>query len=226
MTRPILLPVVIAATLAFSAATPATDVDVENDPGSAVAMPVPAPDGLDRAETLYHEMRLAGTVAYDAFLSALRSAESHGFEARVLAIADMSLASTEQRLTVVDLATRQLLLQTFVAHGSGSGELMAERFSNVEGSHQTSLGLYRVGSEIVSPKHGPALLLEGLDPGVNDRARAREIIVHGADYVSADFIAQNGRLGRSWGCPAVPRDQMARVIELLSGGGLLFIHGA
>jgi len=103
---------------------------------------------------------------------------------------------------------------------------MAERFSNRDGSHQTSLGLYRVGSAIVSPKHGHALLLHGLDRGVNDGALRREVIIHSADYVSAEFIAAHGRLGRSWGCPAVSRDDMARVIELLADDGLLYVAGA
>jgi hypothetical protein len=98
-------------------------------------------------------------------------------------------------------------------------------FSNREGSHQTSLGLYRVGAEIVSPKHGAALLLHGLERGINCKALEREVIMHGADYVSDDFIAEHGRLGRSWGCPAVSRADMPRMLELLADGGLLYVHG-
>src|SRR5204863_264601 len=82
-----------------------------------------------------------------------------------------------------------LLLRTYVAHGSNTGDLNATRFGNAADSHQTSLGLYRVGQTIVSPKHGAALLLEGLDKSLNGMARAREMIIHGADYVSDSFIA-------------------------------------
>lgn len=180
----------------------------------------------DLAETLYREMDLAGVVEREAFIAGHRSMNRDGLEGRMLAIADMSQPSTTQRLYVFDLGIKRMVLRTWVAHGSNSGGLMAQRFSNREGSHQTSLGLYRVGQEIVSPKHGPALLLHGLDDGLNDQARAREIIIHGADYVSGRFIAANGRLGRSWGCPAVPRDEMARVIDLLADDGLLYVHGS
>jgi hypothetical protein len=159
------------------------------------------------------------------FLAAVGSLEAHGVEVGTLAIADMSQPSSAERLFIIDLESRELLLGTFVAHGSGSGGLIAERFGNLEGSHQTSLGLYRVGERIVSPKHGPALLLDGLEAGVNDEARAREIIIHGADYVSEEFVAQNGRLGRSWGCPAVPREEIGRVIELLAENGALYVYG-
>ena len=117
------------------------------------------------------------------------------------------------------------MLRTWVAHGQGSGELNCTSFSNREGSHATSKGLYRIGAEIVSPKHGAALMLHGLDRGLNCQAEAREVIMHGADYVSAEFIAQHGRLGRSWGCPAVSRADMPRMIELLADGGYLYVHG-
>ena len=143
----------------------------------------------------------------------------------MLAIADMTQPSTAQRFVVVDLLSKKIVMRTWVAHGQNSGELMATRFSNTDESHQTSLGLYKVGQRIVSPKHGAALLLEGLDRGKNDKARSREIIVHGADYVSEKFIAQTGRLGRSWGCPALPREEMARAIGYLADGGLLYVHG-
>jgi len=193
-------------------------------PAVAATTDVSAATGYE-AEVLYREMGLEGTIESAVFAAGYGSVEGRGLEARVLAIADMSQPSTAQRLYIFDLQAKKLVLRTFVAHGSNSGGLMAERFSNQVGSHQTSLGLYRVGRRIVSPKHGPALLLDGLDWGVNDNARSREVIIHGAEYVSSDFVAAHGRLGRSWGCPAVPTGDMARVIDLLGDGGLLFVYG-
>ncbi|HSW28617.1 MAG TPA: murein L,D-transpeptidase catalytic domain family protein [Longimicrobiales bacterium] len=192
----------------------------------AASAPTAAVVTEDPAEALYREVALAGMLESAVFVEAYRDMERHGLQARMLAIADMTQPSTAKRLFVLDLEERTLVLRTWVAHGQNSGELMAERFSNRDGSHQTSLGLYRVGADIVSPKHGRALLLHGLDQGVNDGALRREVIIHGADYVSAEFIAAHGRLGRSWGCPAVPRDDMARVIELLADDGLLYVAGA
>lgn len=180
----------------------------------------------DPASVLYAELRLEGVLSREAFDAAYDRVAQTGAVSGRLAIADMSQPSSVERLVVLDLDSRALISKTWVAHGQGSGELMAERFSNRHNSHQTSLGLYRVGQRITSRKHGAALLLEGLDRGVNDQARAREVIIHGADYVSARFVAQHGRLGRSWGCPAVPREQMAIMIEALADGGLLYVHGA
>ena len=182
---------------------------------------VPSP-----AAALYDEMRLEGILDLNVFEAAYARVARTGAVSGRLAIADMSKPSTAERLVVLDLDTRALITRTWVAHGQGSGGLRAERFSNRHNSHQTSLGLYRVGQRITSRKHGAALLLEGLDHGVNDQARAREVIIHGADYVSAEFVARHGRLGRSWGCPAVPREEMAIMIESLADGGLLYIHGA
>jgi hypothetical protein len=178
------------------------------------------------AEQRYAELGLDSLLDRTAFTAAYDRLQAHDASATTLAIADMRRPSTEQRFVIVDLATARVLLRTWVAHGSGSGELFAQRFGNRPDSHQTSLGLYRVGQRIRSPKHGPALLLDGLDAGLNDKARVREIIIHAADYVSESFIARTGRLGRSWGCPAVPRDQIAPVIEALEDGGYLFVYGA
>jgi hypothetical protein len=210
--------------LALSAAIIVPDLGASSEPApapSATRAPDPSP-----ADRLYDELDLEGVLDRDAFAAAYQRLEREGADAPVLAIADMRRPSTEQRLVVVDLERKRVALRTWVAHGSGSGGLFAERFGNRPDSHQTSLGLYRVGERIRSPKHGPALLLEGLDPGLNDQARAREVIIHGADYVSASFIERTGRLGRSWGCPAVPRDQMAAMIETLADGGYLYVHGA
>jgi hypothetical protein len=192
------------------------------------AMPVAAASTgsvRERSDALYDELGLEGAISRATFEAARLKAERHGLQARMLAIADMTQPSTAQRMVVIDLVGKKVVMRTWVAHGQNSGDLMATRFSNTNESHQTSLGLYKVGQRIVSPKHGPALLLDGLDRGVNDKARAREIIVHGADYVSEKFIEKNGRLGRSWGCPAIPREEMARAIEFLGDGGLLYVHG-
>jgi len=186
----------------------------------------PAAVAPDPAAALYAELRLEGILSREVFEAAYERVARTGAVAGRLAIADMSQPSTAERLVVLDLDARAIISKTWVAHGQGSGELMADRFSNRHNSHQTSLGLYRVGQRITSRKHGAALLLEGLDRGVNDQARAREVIIHGADYVSADFVARHGRLGRSWGCPAVPREQMAIMIEALADGGFLYVHGA
>jgi hypothetical protein len=174
---------------------------------------------------LYRDLNVPVTLDSAVFEAAMRSAAQHGLHPRRLAIADMSQPSTSQRLYIIDMDAKKVVLRTWVAHGQNSGDLTATRFSNLDDSHETSLGLYRVGARITSPKHGPALLLDGLDKGVNDKALAREVIMHGAEYVSAHFIAAHGRTGRSWGCPAVPAADMARIIELLADGGLLYVYG-
>lgn len=173
---------------------------------------------------VYTECGLQGVMSAEAFRKAYMSIGKGLGTGRVLAVADMTRPSTEKRLFVIDLEDKRLLMQTWVAHGKNSGDLYCETVSNRVGSLQTSRGLYRVGEKILSPKHGDALLLHGLNKGVNDKALEREIIIHGADYVSASFIAEHGRLGRSYGCPAVPRSEMSKVIQLLANGGLLYVH--
>jgi L,D-transpeptidase catalytic domain len=142
---------------------------------------------------------------------------------RTLTVIDYSLPSTEKRLWVYDLTTRELLYEELVAHGQGSGANLATRFSNQPDSHQTSLGLF-VTDETYVGKNGYSLRLDGLDKGVNDRARARAIVMHGAPYVSPSFVKANGRLGRSHGCPAVSDAVARRLIDHVKGGGLVFAY--
>ena len=140
-----------------------------------------------------------------------------------LTVIDYTRPSTEPRLWVVDLTTRTLRHRELVAYGRGTGELYAARFSNDAGSLQSSLGLFVTGEPYVG-RHGPSLPLVGLEPGVNDHAVAREIVLHGADYVSAAFAADQGRLGRSHGCPAVRSDAAATLIDAIAGGTPLFAY--
>jgi len=140
-----------------------------------------------------------------------------------LAVIDYSLPSTRPRLWVFDVDQGRLLFQELVAHGRNTGEATARRFSNVEGSKMSSLGLYQTADTYYG-NNGYSLRLRGLDTGFNDRALERAIVMHGAPYVSEAIAEHLGRLGRSWGCPAVRQDVARGVIDTLKGGALLFAY--
>jgi hypothetical protein len=141
----------------------------------------------------------------------------------LLTIIDYSRPSTQTRLWVIDLAKRRPLFKELVAHGRGSGDDRATRFSNDLGSHQSSLGLFLTGETYVG-SNGYSLRLDGLEPGINDRARERAIVMHGAPYVNAGTARAIGRLGRSWGCPALSLGVARDVIDVIKGGSLVFAY--
>ena len=141
----------------------------------------------------------------------------------LLTVIDYSLPSNTERMWILDMESNTVLKKSLVAHGRNSGELYAKKFSNEPGSYTSSLGFYRTGSTYQG-KHGLSLYLDGLEPGINDNARLRAIVMHAADYATDDFARQNGRLGRSLGCPSIPPDDHSEVINLLAGGSCLFIY--
>jgi hypothetical protein len=143
--------------------------------------------------------------------------------AQRLAVIDYSLPSTEQRLWVFDLKKRKLLFHELVAHGRNSGENMATLFSNQNESYATSLGLFRT-QESYRGQNGYSLRMEGLEPGFNDNAFDRAIVIHGAPYVSPVLARANGRIGRSLGCPAVRPAIAHRLIDSMKDGQLLFSY--
>jgi hypothetical protein len=138
-----------------------------------------------------------------------------------LTIIDFDQPSTAKRMHVIDLTTGTVE-DLLVAHAKKSGDNVATQFSNAPGSNMSSLGVYLTGDAITSPKHGPAMLLHGQEP-TNDNALKREIILHGANYVSDEFIAKYGRLGRSLGCPAVEDSLAPRLVKELKGGSVMLI---
>lgn len=142
----------------------------------------------------------------------------------IITIVDLAKSSCTKRMWIVDLINKDLVLNTWVAHGNGSGGDVPEYFSNANDSHASSLGFY-VTEGIYNGKHGRSLKLNGMDPGFNDNARARSIVVHAAPYVSQGSIDQLGRLGRSEGCPAVSPKVAKKVINTIKGGSVLFING-
>lgn len=142
----------------------------------------------------------------------------------ILSVVDFTKSSTEKRFWVINLESKKVLFNTWVSHGQGSGDKMASNFSNLPDSYQSSVGFYRT-AETYTGKHGRSLKLDGLDEGLNNKARSRSIVIHGADYVSQDFINKTGRLGRSQGCPALPMDLFSEVINNIKDNNLLFING-
>lgn len=157
-------------------------------------------------------------------LTALECARARGvLDASTLTLIDYSRPSNRRRLWVLDLERGRVRFHELVAHGRNSGHVRSSRFSNVPGSRQSSLGLFRT-AETYHGRHGYSLRLDGLEPGVNDLARTRAIVLHGAEYVTEEAAAYFGRVGRSWGCPAVDSAVHRRLIDRIRGGTAVFAY--
>ncbi len=141
----------------------------------------------------------------------------------VLTIIDFSLSSTQKRMWIINMVTNEVMLQTVVSHGRNSGSEFAQKFSNATNSFMSSIGFYKTG-ESYTGKHGFSLRLDGLDKGFNDNARNRAVVIHGADYASENLAKQQGRLGRSLGCPAVPLELRTEIINMIKEESCLFIY--
>lgn len=165
-------------------------------------------DVFEKAVTGFLNLKLSGKISADK---------------AILSIADFDQSSKNKRLWIIDLAKRELLLNTWVAHGQHSGGDKPTKFSNINNSFQSSMGFYVTG-EIYNGQHGRSLRLDGMDEGFNSNARKRAIVVHGASYVSQGTINALGRLGRSQGCPAVPAELSNEVINTIGGKTVLFIN--
>jgi hypothetical protein len=160
----------------------------------------------------------------DLALQAYQCGRASGHFARpTLTVIDYSLPSSEKRLWVIDLQRRRVLFNEWVAHGINSGDSVASAFSNRLGSRQSSIGLFRT-DETYYGQHGFSLRLSGLEAGVNDLARDRAIVIHGAPYVNRETIAAHGRLGRSWGCPALDPAVSPRIINHIRDGSAVFAY--
>lgn len=141
----------------------------------------------------------------------------------IISIVDFTKSSAEKRLFIIDIASGQLLFNTYVAHGQNSGRAFAEKFSNKPSSLQSSLGFYETTNTYIG-KNGYSLQLKGLEKGINDNANARAIVIHGAAYVSEGLVKAQGFIGRSWGCPAIPEKLSKPIIDKIKNGSCLFIY--
>lgn len=173
---------------------------------------------------LYRSMQLEGVVGWKAFRQAVAGYyKIVGRKREVLTLIDFSRPSTEKRLFVFDMRQRKLLFSSVVSHGKNSGGMYATSFSNEYGSYKSSLGFY-LTETTYQGKNGYSLILNGLEKGINDRARERAIVMHGATYADPSLVSRGGRLGRSFGCPAVPQKLARPIIDAIKGGSVMYIY--
>jgi hypothetical protein len=212
---------ILGATMSFTpGCKPATPPPAPVPTPSAA--PPPSSSSVPLDQILREQRDRIPPAALERAFAYLREHPSKVTNARYVTVIDFDQPSTARRMHVIDTTTGKVE-DLLVAHAKKSGENFATQFSNTPGSNMSSLGLYLTGDAITSPKHGPAMLLHGQE-ATNDNALKREIIFHGADYVSDEFIRKNGRLGRSLGCPAVEYGVVARLVDELKGGSVMVTH--
>ena len=215
---PVLIATVALCGLALTA--PAGRARAATTPPPRTLPPAQLADMLARAAP--NADRKVLQLAANAMTCALRRPEL-GVDPGRLSVIDYSRPSTEQRMWVFDLAHQKLLFEEWVAHGRNSGGNATERFSNRDGSFMSSLGAF-TAKETYMGGNGYSLRLEGLEPGFNDKARDRAIVIHGAPYVNPTIARLQGRLGRSLGCPAVRLTVARPLIDSLRGGAMVFAY--
>ena len=182
-----------------------------------------------KAENLYNSLDANNLTLpkLESFTKALKGfydLQSKGkVQKNILTLIDFSLSSNTKRLWIIDLSTNTVLYNSLVAHGRNTGNEFANSFSNAAESFKSSLGFYATG-EVYQGKHGMSLRLDGLERGVNDNARARAVVMHGADYVNQSFIKNHSRLGRSLGCPAIPMNMTKEIINVIKDKSCLYIY--
>lgn len=184
----------------------------------------PSAPAVSSCQLLYKEMELDGVVNYDAFEKAVAGYNKIGQKSKeILTLVDFSKPSTEERFYVFDMRHKKLLFTSLVSHGKNSGGNYATSFSNKTGSLKSSLGFF-LTENTYQGRNGYSLVLDGLEKGINDKAKERAIVIHGAAYSNPSVIASSGRLGRSFGCPALPLAVSKPIINTIKGGSLLFIY--
>ncbi len=179
----------------------------------------------DYINNLYQKLELEDQLEFNIFRMAMVGFHHIDIQKKdVISIIDYSQPSTEKRFYLIDLVSNKLLYNTFIAHGVNSGENMATVFSNVPESRISSIGFF-ITAETYMGDNGYSLRIDGIEKGINHNARKRDIVIHKANYVSENFIEQEGRLGRSWGCPALPNEVSHDIIDIIKEGTCIFVYG-
>ena len=161
---------------------------------------------------------------YNVFKTALNGYNKIERRKNLLTIIDYSKPSTEKRFFVIDMEQKKILVNSHVSHGKNSGGNIATSFSNKVSSNKSSLGFFLTENTYMGG-NGYSLVLNGLEKGINDKAKERYIVIHGADYANPKIAKSQGRLGRSLGCPALPRDISKKTIDMIKNGSVIFAYG-
>lgn len=173
---------------------------------------------------LYAEMKLKNKISYSAFEKAMQGYKRlNPARKDIITLIDFSKPSTEKRFFVLDIKRKKILKSSVVAHGKNSGTVYATSFSNRNGSFKSSLGFYMTETTYKG-RNGYSLVLNGLEKGVNDNAKERAIVIHGANYANPAWLQNSGYLGRSLGCPALPTSVNREIIDTIKEGSLVFIY--
>lgn len=179
----------------------------------------------ENIKTIYKDLGIENKLEYSIFLKAIQGYNRiEDKKAGYITIIDFSKPSNEERFFVIDLENKKVDFSTYVTHGKNSGLGTAVKFSNNPNSYQSSLGFY-LTKNTYEGSNGYSLRLLGLEPGINSNAMDRNIVVHGADYATKEFMDKYGFLGRSLGCPAIPEEISKEVIDYIKGGTVLYING-
>ncbi len=161
----------------------------------------------------------------NGMLGYFKLADKDLVEKKILTIIDFTLSSTKKRMWVLDMTSNKVLFNTVVAHGKNTGGEFATNFSNKVNSLQSSLGFYITGETYIG-KNGYSMFIDGMEKQFNSKARERYVVVHGADYANPSFISKLGRLGRSYGCPALPTALTNDIIDVIKDKSVIYIHSA
>lgn len=233
MKRTMLIVCMTIASVAFAAKTISPEKEIHNFTTVTVPAPAPAPAAIatdfNTTAALYNSLQLeAAGLSQEVFEKAMKGFTKLSNEGRIpstnkITIVDFSQPSTSKRLYVLDLDTKHILFQSLVSHGRNTGGLWAKSFSNQPESYKSSPGFYVTG-ETYNGGNGYSLKLDGLEKNINDNARDRAIVMHGAPYANESTINALGFLGRSQGCPALPQSLHKPVINTIKNGTCLFIY--
>jgi hypothetical protein len=184
---------------------------------------------IKQALTLYDSMKLdqsglnqkAFEYAWRGYHNLLKQGKLK--KSSVLTVCDFTQSSSSKRLYVIDVAHRKLLFNTYVSHGMNSGVEYATSFSNKANSFKSSLGFF-ITSKTYFGRNGLSLKVQGLEKGYNDLAAKRHIVLHGSDYITPEYLKDNGEMGRSLGCAAMPNVMSPKIIKTIKNGSCLFIY--
>lgn len=188
------------------------------------AVTTPTTQDVSVISTITSQTRNLSPAALKVGLTAYSNARARGLDSKkLLTIIDYSAPSTSKRMWVIDVARKKVLYNTLVAHGKNSGDNYATNFSNSPSSNESSLGVFLTGSTYTG-HHGVSMRLMGLERGFNSNAYSRAIVMHSADYVNDETANQLGRLGRSWGCPALDPRVEPQVVNTIKNGTLIVAY--